>query len=370
MNKDLTIILLLKGRDAFTLRWFEYAKKTKLPYHVIVADGGNETGLEAELLNKQFHLDVSYEYVRYPYDKSHQLFYQKTLSALHKVQTPFVVLASNDDFYFFDALDYSISFLKENNDYVSSRGEIWDFSISSTLNYDGLFKKNEIYGRLNNLYKLYRDPSVVGESAMCRAIDFSSKRNSIWHDVVRTESIKESYVELVGVGVDDLNLADSLVNFLLATKGKIHRGSDLYMLHQCHEDMTASVICYESPLDWIGVVGWNSDFNKLLDVVARQISDIDQVPFYEAKYKLLKTYYDSILLKDIRNHLLFVREKEMSKYKLTNIAKEVLRGNRVTSILLKMIKGLFDARKPNHQIPSSFVHKITFIQKFLGKSTA
>ena len=103
MDNNLTIILILKGRDAFTIRWFEHAKEFKLPYHVIVADGGDDNGLEKKLRNNEYHLTVSYDYVRYPFDKNHKLFYAKIHSALNKVVTPYVVLVSNDDFYFFDA---------------------------------------------------------------------------------------------------------------------------------------------------------------------------------------------------------------------------------------------------------------------------
>ena len=232
VNKDLTVILLLKGRDAFTMRWFEYAKALKLSCHVIVADGGDENGLEHELENMGFRLHLSYDYIRYPYDKNNKLFYAKVLNALYRVTTPYVVLASNDDFYFFDSLEKSVSFLNENPGYVSSRGEIWDFNISPRQMAKVNLDKIEVYGDIGKISKLYTYPTVFGECAIDRITDFSFKANSIWHDVVKTENLRESYCALVESGINDLVISDSLVCFMLASQGKIHRDANLYMLHQ------------------------------------------------------------------------------------------------------------------------------------------
>ena len=73
---------------------------------------------------------------------------------MNKVETPYVLLASNDDFYFFDALNESVSFLNENAEYVSSRGELWDFSVLSTLKRGIALEKSVIYGSIINISKL------------------------------------------------------------------------------------------------------------------------------------------------------------------------------------------------------------------------
>lgn len=367
MDNNLTIILLLKGRDAFTIRWFEHAKEFKLPYHVIVADGGDDNGLEKKLRNNEYHLTVSYDYVRYPFDKNHKLFYAKIHSALNKVETPYVVLASNDDFYFFDALNESVSFLKENAEYVSSRGELWDFSVLPTLKRGIALEKSVIYGSISNISKLYEHPTVIGDCAMDRVVDYSSKANSIWHDVVRTKNLKESYGALIESNVNDLVFSDILIGFMMASQGKIHRGCNLYMLHQCHPDMAALTDLHDTPLDWIDAPGWDSDFNRFLDTVAVQISKVDQVAFYEAKCKILKAYTDSILLQKMKDHILLLTSGMNNKTTATGFIKTALRKNKQLFSVLKIMHSLIPAKIVNNQIPSSFIPKIDVITKFLKK---
>jgi glycosyltransferase domain-containing protein len=367
VNNDLTIILLLKGRDAFTIRWFEYAKALKLPYHVIVADGGCDNGLEHELKDKGFHLDVSYDFIRYPYDENHKLFYAKVLNALNKVFTPYVVLASNDDFYFFDSLNESVSFLKENPDYVTSRGEVWDFQVSPKLMRKGRLDKSETYGNIGGISKLYTYPTVNGECATDRIADFSLKANSIWHDVVRTENLKESYGALVKSDINDLVLSDTLICFMLASQGKIHRDVNLYMLHQCHPDMAALNEFHDSPFKWIDAPGWDSDFSSFLDTVAVQISKIDRIAFYEAKYKLFKIYTDAILLKKMKDHFLLLATRKNSMDAAIIFVKRIIRKNKILFNSLKVIYRMFSVKIANKEVPSNFFPKIDVISKFLSR---
>ena len=364
-NKDLTIILVLKGRDAFTIRWFEHAKKFNLPYNVIVADGGSDTGLENELCMKGFHEHVSYEYVRYPYDENYKIYYKKVLSALMKVETPYVLLASNDDFYFFDALNESVSFLNDNTNYVSSRGEIWDFSVLPTLKFGIPLEESAIYGNLSNVSKLYEHPTVLGNCALERVVDFSSKSNSIWHDVIRTINLKETYIELIKSDINDFHLGDILISYILASQGKIHRGQELYMFHQCHSDMLALSVYFESPLDWIGESGWDSDFNKFLDVVALQISKIDQIEFYEAKFKFLKIYTDILIIKRIKDYYRLLPKDAKNNFNLPMFLRLKFRKYKTFYGLLKFIYSVFSSEKELNQIPRIFIPKIDAIESFL-----
>jgi glycosyltransferase domain-containing protein len=368
VSNDLTIILLLKGRDDFTLRWFDYAKTLKLQHHVIIADGGADNRLEDQLKAKGYESYVSYEYIRYPYDDNYKLFYAKVLNALGKVQTPYVVLASNDDFYFFDSLDESVSFLKENPDFVTSRGEVWDFQVSSRIKSKNSSEKSEIYGNLGGVSKLYSYPTVIGESAIDRVADFSFKANSIWHDVVRTANLKEAYGVLVESEINDLVISDNLICFMLASQGKIHRSSNLYMLHQCHRDMAALTDLHDSPFEWIDAPGWDADFNRFLDLLAFQISKVDKTAFYEAKYKLLKIYTDSILLVKMKTHLSLLKKEIEKETSSIFLIKKILKRNKFLFQLLKFAQGFRPLIEAKSNVPLIFLPKIDLIRNFLKKN--
>jgi glycosyltransferase domain-containing protein len=373
MSSDLTIILLLKGRDAFTMRWFEYAKNFKLAYKVIVADGGLSSDLEKELLEKKFHLEVDYEFVRYPYDENYKIFYSKVLDALLRVETKYVLLSSNDDFLFFDALENSVTFLNENSDYVSSRGEIWDFSISSPrIDLDNI-SNIDIYGKINNLTKLYFHPTVTGESAIERVIDFSLKPDSGWHDVVRTESLKAAYSMLVKSDVNHITLSDSLVSFFLASEGKLRRSSDLYMLHQCHSEMAALSDLHKSPFEWIDSNDWPSDINGFINSIAEQVSKIDRVSIKEAECKIIETYFINYILKsmmrDYCSKLIINKSQNSLGPLLLNFIKNLLRQNIfIFNISKKLAQVLL--RKPEIEfVPNQFNKKLKDVGKFLSQKS-
>ena len=103
----LTIVLPLKGRHLFTLRFLWHANEARLPYRFLVADGQAHAELARLLENsrKVFPaLDV--EYIRYPEDIDFQHYYAKMADALQRVRTPYVKVADNDDFLAHAGLEF------------------------------------------------------------------------------------------------------------------------------------------------------------------------------------------------------------------------------------------------------------------------
>ena len=97
-SANLTILLPLKDRVPFTQRWLAYAASARLPYRILIADGGADDAVAQTVAeNKSQGLDV--DYVRYPFDRTYADYYAKLADALSRVTTPFVVMADNDDLF-------------------------------------------------------------------------------------------------------------------------------------------------------------------------------------------------------------------------------------------------------------------------------
>src|SRR6267378_699054 len=101
MAERLTIVLPLKGRAEYTRRWFDWADRSRFPFAVVVADGGDDSGLEAALGT---YSHVRHRYVRYPYDADYARFYAKMTDALSRVTTPYVTVMDNDCFHIAEGL--------------------------------------------------------------------------------------------------------------------------------------------------------------------------------------------------------------------------------------------------------------------------
>src|SRR5688572_707400 len=107
---QLTIVLTLKDRSAFTYRWMRHMNDIKCPYPILIADGGADELIESHLRQHHNYPDLHYTYIRYPFDRDYDAYYQKFADVVARVSTPYILLADNDDFYLLDAIPTFIRF--------------------------------------------------------------------------------------------------------------------------------------------------------------------------------------------------------------------------------------------------------------------
>lgn len=317
-DKRLTIVLLVKGRNEFTFRWFDYAIENKLPFHTIVADGGLENNVKSSFESSDLGCDISYEYLKYPEDCNPHVFYGKVANVLGRVQSPYVLLASNDDFIFFDSLYEDLNFLDANPHYVTSRGSVWDLVISGSGGKD-------LYGKILDVSLLYKHESAIGSTAFERIEKYSNRANSVWHDVVRTEVLKSAYESLVESQLFDYSMHESLVSFYVACYGNINRRKEPYMLHQVHDDMAAKKILVDSPAEWICNLGWDEELAKMTSVIAAKISTLDGIDYELAKSHFLACYCKNIALHKLRDFYATSIGKPNNRLLIKNALKRGLR---------------------------------------------
>ena len=310
MNRDLTILLLLKDRTPFTWRWMNYYNQIGLPFKVLIADGGKDKSIE-KLADKSLFPNIDYEYIRYPYDENLGAFFKKIWEALSRVKTKYVVLASNDDFYFTDVLIDSVNFLDANSDYSTARGDIYNFTVKQSKKITG---DKDVYGIITDIYKLYFNTSNTASTAMERIEIFSQFSNSLWHDVSKTDELKEFYKNLYKLKIDDLKFADYFISTMTVAGGKIYRGPGLYMLHQYQPD-SISVASKNDPFEWILSESWPLNLFKMANAISLRISRIDNIPKNKAGNKFIQYYVANSLGKNmVASHI-----NKMTLYSSFNI---------------------------------------------------
>ena len=134
MTPRLTIVLPLKGRPLFTLRFLWHANRARMPFRFLIADGEVRPPLGEILENSRElfpHLDI--EYVRYPDDANWGRYFEKMRDALRRVRTPYVMLADNDDFLAPAGIERCMEFLDSRPDYACCAGGIAGFSLYAPL---------------------------------------------------------------------------------------------------------------------------------------------------------------------------------------------------------------------------------------------
>src|SRR5690242_16536738 len=133
VSPRLTILLRLKGRPLFTLRFLFHANRARMPFRFLVADGEVRPPLCDILDNAaKYFPNIDIAYLRYPDDTSLSRFYAKMHDALGRVSTPYVMLADNDDFLGPAGLERAMKFLDSHPDYVCCGTGIAGFSVHAS----------------------------------------------------------------------------------------------------------------------------------------------------------------------------------------------------------------------------------------------
>ncbi len=297
LDGELTILLTLKDRVPYTLRWMTYANATAFPFKVLIADGGDDDGAEAMLADRSRFPNLDYAYVRFPVDRTYSDYYAKMAAALALVRTPFVAMADNDDFFVVESLREAIGFLAANAGHVACGGQgaiFWMHPGSKG-------------GAMQ--WKCTRETdSVDADSASerLRAVSLS-KSDTFYYDVKRTAEARSQFEIVRDLDMKDLFLVEHLVWHLTAIAGRTKRLERLYLARQQDSPGSSGATHQQVHGDWVGrmlVESWSADFGKFLQTTATRLAQADNLTLEEARRVILGSYRASVapsLLSDILN---------------------------------------------------------------------
>jgi len=213
----LTIVLPLKGRHLFTLRFLWHANKARLPYRFLIADGQVNEAVAHYLENSQRlfpNLDI--EYVRYPNDTDYSQFFAKMSDTLQRVSTPYAMMASNDDFLGFNGIERALDFLDANSDYVAARGRPTAFWVYSGLGNPGA----GIHGRFNG-FRMDYECEDVSASEVAARLRQGGLSILIYYAVYRTDALTTICREDVEIDFSDPVLHETYHAMRTLTLGKV-----------------------------------------------------------------------------------------------------------------------------------------------------
>ena len=274
MAPRLTIVLPLKGRYLFTLRFLWHANRARLPFHILIADGQVHPVLADILENPRQHFpNLDIEYVRYPDDVDFRRFFDKMADALARVKTPYAVLADNDDFVASAGMERSLDFLDSNPDYVCCGGGLAGFSV-----YAGLHDPNGgLLGRLNRYAYRYtiHDRSVdFGSSSVVERLRKGSRNWWTYYAVFRTHALATICREIADLDFSDLHIHEFYCAMRTLTLGKAHsEGSCIAYLRQYGTSMQTA---YDK--DWVHHLlrsRFTSDFAAMIGRISEVASAAD-----------------------------------------------------------------------------------------------
>lgn len=287
-DRDLTILLTLRDRVPFTFRWMAYSNRIKLPFKILIADGGAEDVVVAETLSDSSNYpDISYQYIRYPYDQSFKEYYAKLAGAISQVDTPFVVLADNDDFFIPSGLKRSVEFLRHHQDYSACRGTIGSCLIRPSVSSDEM---DGIYGNdVRFTEQVYSNNSIEQESARQRFEGHLAQYSPTWYEVHRTEELRTWIHSLNDLQISDFYLAELLISGYTVATGKVKRELYPYLIRQMNTPGSEAAKEVDG-FDRMLLDTWSDDFKKFVEAIAAAIATQEQMDVEDVRPKVKLAY--------------------------------------------------------------------------------
>jgi glycosyltransferase domain-containing protein len=189
----------------------------KCPFHILIADGSmDEENKKIIDGNKHRFSHVSFKYLRYPPDNTILDFERKMADALSKIDTPYVMWNSNDDFPIVGAMLKCIDYLEQDkkNEFVACCGQFHLFAL----------KANKPFGVITHLSSFhsnyYKNGNVLLSDAKNRVLSqMPFKFPFIQYSILRTNVFCKILQQLV-----ENNITDSMVSEFFIVRSLICNG--------------------------------------------------------------------------------------------------------------------------------------------------
>nr|WP_320161286.1 TIGR00180 family glycosyltransferase [uncultured Methanoregula sp.] len=240
----LTVIIPTKNRSAFLRRLLIYYAATGFDYKIIIADSSEKSHLDhnIETINTvNSKLDISHEL----YEDT-IVFKEKIFQSLSRINTPYVVIGADDDFFVPNTIELAINFLENNSDYSLISGEPLIFYLDSSKS----------HGRIQFLGG-YPQNSIEDDDPCSRLIKHLSNVTSTWYSIYRTQHLME-YWKIMRLSNFDTIFIELVPSCLSMIQGKFKKLDNLYMVRQYNAPREYSLI--DSKIEWASDPSFESQF--------------------------------------------------------------------------------------------------------------
>ena len=332
----LTILLPLKGRPLFTLRYFLYMEEVQCPFKIFIADGSlNEENKNIIDENKHRFPHVNFEYHRFPPDNTILDFTKKMAGALNLIRTPYVVENSNDDFYVIDTIIKSIEFLEQDvkKEYVACGGAKYTFETKDGLAFNPI---RHITPILYNNY--YREGAVTNNVALNRVLlQMPFKYPFIQYDVLRTLCLRNAYDLLWKNKICNLIVSEYFTVRYLISLGKRHLVNAEYLYSQ----LFVSVWKQRFFLELVLEDNFSENHNQCMRLLAEKICGDDANRIGAVEQQLKEKWVQSINPKTFIDFLRFQNVMATDfMLQFRNFVRKLLKFKQFIKIPLRSCKTL------------------------------
>ncbi len=229
MKTNLTIILFLKERKYFNKRFIDYFLEHNLGFNLLISDGSKK--IDKNLLNRSKKNNLI-KYVKFPEDKSYEIFYKKIFKTLKLVKTKYVFFASNDDFIIYPTLKKCVNLLIKQKKIIGCGGTMIGFE---------MLKKNGFDFKLTNFYNLYNYQKLDHENKIDRFDTYLKNfSDHVKNCVIEKKIFLKTYKYSSNLFQNNADLKDDFSCLYTLASGPIKILKKPLILHQAHLNSDAN----------------------------------------------------------------------------------------------------------------------------------
>ena len=234
MSNNITFLLPIKDRFKFTKRFLNSFNNI-LDIPIIISDGSYSKDKHNEIV-KIFKDNPNIIYKKFEFDKNYLTFLTKLKNSIELVNTKYVALVCDDDFYFLDQIKSAVRFLEQNPQYSMYKSGVKNFAIYSDItNYFNYC----IYGKLvlaDDNYSSH-DESITDENVIDR---FKRLQDCYpYEGIFKTSILKKALEISVFVKCFHHNIFIDILRYIIFIYGKVYYNKKYLLLRQTNTPNSA-----------------------------------------------------------------------------------------------------------------------------------
>ena len=351
----LTVLLVLRDREEFTFRWLKYAYDFKLPFNLLIADGGSNDVVDQYIRDNNLKDRLKIDYIKTEYDVTRSIYYRKINNALKLVNTPYVIFADNDDFFSIEGLKSAVSYLdKAGNQYASCGGTTINFSI----------KDGDIYGKkVEHWLSLGRDYNQ--NKAFDRVTSYLLGGSGLYYNVHRVSLMRNVWQHVNKYNFNNIRMPELLLEMYMLASGRVKYLNNPMYFRQTGDGIGNSAMLSSDFLGEMLNSSWSSEVNAVFDIIVPKCGNDNNI-----KDTLLELY-KKLITPALINGLMVCSEQQLDKKIRALLFKKSIKESRYSSLYF-LFKNSLQYLKQMYSNNSSVLlknkHKsIAEIEIFLGK---
>ena len=244
----LSIILTLKDRSDFTIRWMTYMNDIHCPFKILIGDGGVDPLIQVHLEHYDNYPNLNYQYLRFTPDNSFRDYFMKLEKITELVTSEYLLFADNDDFYNIEYFNEYIHFLDERRDFVGIRGGTQVFWVSDRNNLALNSPVGNSYSAIDLAgTSIENDLDIERIEKFLLEIEYLDHFMN-WYCISRTKNVRDTIIALNAIESLDPFIYEFMFLTILLKQGKFKVDSKYSYFRQQGTSQAMVALKKEQPL--------------------------------------------------------------------------------------------------------------------------